>query len=109
MPHLRFRSIAKDVVQKMSAEIQQPLAQLISTAEDNFTFEWISSEFFSSQKQIQSYPFVEVLWFPRNSEIAQKVAEYLTDEIKKQTSCEDVVIVFMDLNPKMYFENGKAF
>ena len=109
MPHLRFRSISKEVVQKISSEINQPLAEMISTAEDNFTFEWISSEFYFNQKLTESYPFVEILWFPRSQEVAEKVSQYLTEVLKKQSVAEDVVVVFINLDPKMYFENGKSF
>ena len=109
MPHLRFRSVTKEVVEKLSSEINQPLAEMISTSADNFTFEWIASEFYFNQKPIVSYPFVEVLWFPRSQEVAQKVSQYLTEVLKKQTAAEDVVVVFINLDPKMYFENGKSF
>ena len=109
MPHLRFRSIKKEVLAQISSEIIQPLAQLISTSEDNFTFEWVHSEFYYHQKQISSYPFIEIFWFPRSEGVAKAVSEYLTEVLRKYTGAEDVVVVFLDLNPKMYFENGKSF
>lgn len=108
MPHIRFRSVQADTVKKISEQATE-LARLIQTSADNFTFELISTQFFEAGKDVRSYPFVEVLWFPRSQELKQKTAEFLTELIKKAEGPEDVCVVFMEINKENYFENGKSF
>ncbi len=109
MPHLRFRSVDKSVVQKMSVELPVVLANAMQTSADNFTFEFVETSFFENGKQISSYPFVEVLWFARNQEIQDRSAKMITDAVKQESSAADVVVVFVELSKNCYYENGEHF
>lgn len=108
MPHLRFRSVHTDTVRIISAQAQE-LARVVQTSADNFTFELISTQFFEAGTDIRSYPFVEVLWFPRTQELKQKTADFLTEQIKKAEGAVDVCVVFTEIQKDDYFENGKSF
>ncbi len=109
MPHLRFRSIDKSVVQKMSVELPVVLANAMQTSVDNFTFEFVETIFFENSKEIASYPFVEVLWFARSQEIQDLSAKMITDAVKQESSAADVVVVFVELSKNCYYENGEHF
>lgn len=109
MPHLRFRALDEAHVQALSDSLISPLAKAMSTTEDNFTFELIGSRFFYKKKAIESYPFVEVLWFSRGKEVQQKAAMIITDHVKVVSKAADVVVVFRALPEADYYENGKPF
>lgn len=109
MPHLRFRAITTEQTQKLSQDLLPELAQVIGTAEDNFTFEQVPTEYFFGGKKIQSYPFVEVSWFARSQDIQDKTAAFITEKVKAITNVEDVIVVFQELEKTSYYENSKHF
>lgn len=109
MPHLRFRALDEQQVKTLSDTLVAPLAKAMNTTEDNFTFEHIGTRFFYRGEEIQSYPFVEVLWFARSKEIQRKAAAIITDQVKAAAEAPDVVVVFQALPEADYFENGKHF
>ncbi|MEK2644500.1 DUF1904 domain-containing protein [Bdellovibrio sp. BCCA] len=109
MPHIRMRAVKKDHVRQLSQNLAPELAQVMSTAEDNFTFECIATEFFFQGQATVSYPFVEVLWFARSQEVQDSSARIITDKVKALTGAEDVVVVFQVLEKSSYYENGQHF
>lgn len=108
MPHLRFRSLTSAMVEQLSKDLPQPLAQCMGTTVDNFTFELIATQFFENGHGVTSYPFVEVLWFQRSQEVQDTAAQLITEAIKKSVA-NDVVVVFIDLAKQNYYENAKHF
>jgi hypothetical protein len=58
---------------------------------------------------ISSYPFIEVLWFARSSEIQDHSAKIITEAVKQVTASTDVVVVFFELAKNSYYENGAHF
>lgn len=109
MPHLRFRSVSHEVVQKASAQLPKLLSEIMSTDVENFSFEKIETQFFKDGNVVDSYPFVEVLWFSRNQEVKNQSAKCITDMINKEIGPVDIVVVFIDLNRESYYENGQHF
>ncbi|MFS4460331.1 DUF1904 domain-containing protein [Bdellovibrio sp. HCB2-146] len=109
MPHIRFRALKEDQVCHLSSELSPLLAAAIQTSEDNFTFEHVATQFFTQGKIVESYPFVEVLWFARAQEIQDQCAKIITDKVKSIANAEDVVVVFSVLDKSAYYENGKHF
>lgn len=109
MPHIRFRSLTEDQVRQLSLELSPVLASAIQTSEDNFTFELVSTRFFVQGKVVESYPFVEVLWFARSQNIQDQCARLISEKVKATSSAEDVVVVFTVLEKSAYYENGKHF
>lgn len=109
MPHIRIRAMTQEQVATLSQKVVKNLAKLIETGEDNFTFELIDTRYFQNGQAVKSYPFVEVFWFARSKEIQDRTAAYLTEQIKSLTPKEDVAVVFRELKPSAYYENGKHF
>lgn len=109
MPHIRFRSVKNEHVQQLSGVLVKELAQAMNTSEDNFTVESIATQFFQNGKEINSYPFVEVLCFPRPQEVQDVSARIITEKVKGLTQAEDVIVVFNLLSKTAYYENGTHF
>ncbi|QDK38423.1 DUF1904 family protein [Bdellovibrio sp. NC01] len=108
MPHIRLRAVSTEVAKKVS-QTAPDLAVAANTAVDNFTFELVATQFFTDGQPTESYPFVEVLLFPRPAEVKQKMTDIITNTIKAHGSYEDVIVLFQELNKDFYFENGKHF
>jgi hypothetical protein len=112
MPHIRFRAVKEDHVEKLSALLCKDLAKAMETSEDNFTFELVATQFFAQGKKVESYPFVEVLWFARSQEIQNLSAKIITEKVKAieaLAAYEDVIVVFQALPKTSYYENGEHF
>jgi len=108
MPHIRVRGAKDTTVAQISSQANS-LAELIGTSSDNFTFESVQTKFFESGSQTSGYPFVEVLWFARSDVVKQKVADFVTEVFRSSEPGSDVAVVFVELKPESYFENGKHF
>jgi hypothetical protein len=109
MPHLRFREIPTSLIEKLSETLPAPLAKVMQTSEDNFTFELIPTQFFSSGKNSPGNPFVEVLWFKRTQDIQDRSATIITESLRKVYPTADITLVFIELHPHCYYENGQHF
>jgi len=109
MPHLRLRGLQPALVQKLSETLADELATILETAPDNFTVEYVPSQFFAKGLPHEGYPFVEVLWFERAQAVKKKVAERITDCVRSLSKAPDVAVVFRNLPRDSYFENGKHF
>lgn len=109
MPHIRVRGMTAPQVQELSAQLADELAVIINTTVDNFTFEQIASSFFANGRPDGGYPFIEVLWFERPTDVRQKTADHLTARVKRIVPNADVVVTFQTLDRGCYFENGRPF
>lgn len=109
MPHVRMRSIKESDAAILSDSMVKDLAAIIQTSEDNFTFELVATKFFNKGTEVTSYPFIEVLWFERPQAIQDQCAKFITDKVKDLTRENDVVVVFLTLDKKSYYENGQHF
>lgn len=109
MPHIRCRALTMEQVEKLSATLPKMLAPVIQTPEDNFTVERIETLFFQGGQTTQSFPFVEVHWFPRTQEVQNETALHITKEVRRITGAEDIVVVFQKLEKSAYYENGQHF
>lgn len=108
MPHVRMRGLAEEIVIQISNQAEE-LAKIVGTDAANFTFESIHTSFYEKGRLVDSTPFVEVLWFPRDQEKKNSVAQLITNLINKTYKFEYVTVVFFDLDPNNYFENGSHF
>lgn len=109
VPHIRIRSVSEKNVQALSKKLPKDLAKAMETTEDNFSFELISTKYFSNGKAKKSYPYIEVHWFERTQEIKQRSANIITDLVRSLTKAEDIAVVFTPIQKSDYFENGKSF
>jgi hypothetical protein len=109
MPHLRFRALKPEHVEKLSVTLATDLAKAASAPEDHFTFEFVPTQFYVKGLSSESDPFIEVLWFPRTPEIQDRCARIITDQIKALGPYENVIVVFHELSKPHYYENGTHF
>lgn len=109
MPHIRVRAVDSKQVAELSKTLVPYLAKTIQTDIDNFTVESIGTSFFVGGKEVSSYPFIEVLWFPRSQDIQDAAAKVITDQVRALTQAQDVIVIFTALDRAAYYENGNHF
>jgi phenylpyruvate tautomerase PptA (4-oxalocrotonate tautomerase family) len=109
MPHLRFRGVEAQTVQKLSASLPGTLASMIKSDEANFSFELIGTQFFSKGIAFPGEPFVEVWWFARSQEAQDQVALVITEAVRLLQPNGDIVVVFHPMPKDSYYENGSHF
>ncbi|AGH95262.1 DUF1904 family protein [Pseudobdellovibrio exovorus] len=112
MPHIRIRSLSDSAVQDLSASLPTELAKILNTPEDNFTIEKIATTFYRHGKSLpdgEGDPMIEFLWFDRGSEIRDAAAKKVTDLVRQHTTSEYIAVVFANLPPDHYYENGVKF
>ncbi len=109
MPHIRFRAVQSEHIQELSKVLCKDLAQAMNTSEDNFTIENVATQFYAQGNVVESYPFVEVLLFSRPQAVQDQCALIITNHLKKLGQYEDVVVIFVPLAQKDYYENGQHF
>lgn len=139
MPHLVFRGVKEGELKKVSASLVNRLGLVLEVPEDHFTLEVSNSSFinFHSSSHNPTPVIVDVFWFPRREGLAKRVTDVImgtfkpsrdfvsgsdrlaTLPLKETPACDvaarganaigDVVVIFHELNPSFYFENGKSF
>lgn len=109
MPHLKIRGIKKELIIENSKEIIDNLTEIIGCDRSWFTLEYQDTEYIFDGKIVNGYTFIEIYWFARNTEIKKKVADFLTNFIKKINDNNDVCIIFFPLSEENYCDNGTFF
>ncbi len=84
MPHLRFRAVEAHIVESLVPTLLNELSSLLSTARNAFTFELINTQYFAEG---EIYPMVEVLWFGREQQTQDQVAQVITDSDASVARC----------------------
>lgn len=112
MPHIRTRNLTEANVRILSQRLPKELAQMMSTAEDNFTVEKINTVFYRNGQPVpdgEGDPMIEIHWFDRGHEIKAGAAKKTTELVYELTQAQYIAVVFFDLPKTDYFENGKHF
>jgi len=99
MPHLRLRGFYHDAEAPFPA-LLDTLAALAGCPADWFTVEVVATRFITPAS-----PMVEVLWFPREQAVQDRIARAITEAYAK----ESPTIVFFALGKSDYYEDGKNF
>jgi len=81
----------------------------MSTTEDNFTVELISTKFFANGASVEGDPMLEVMWFDRGQETQDVCARELTKLVRPHTKSQYIAVVFSSLARTAYYENGNHF
>lgn len=108
MPQLTFKGIKVEELCNISNELKNNLVKLISCEEKHIRFEYCPTVNVKKGTVIESFPKVEMLWFPREQESRDIVAKYITKEISK-LGYKHIQVTFNELNPNCYYENGEHF
>lgn len=109
MPHIKFRGIEKNKIVENSNEIIDGLTNIIKCHRSWFTLEHQETQYIFDGKFIQGYTFAEIFWFPREKEIKDQVAKYLTNILKQINNNNDTTIIFFPLTGENYYDNGEHF
>ncbi|WP_027308999.1 DUF1904 domain-containing protein [Caloramator sp. ALD01] len=109
MPHLRFKGVEKETVKTISKDLVDNLQEIIGCPRDYFVLEVVNSDFIFDGEEVKMYPFIEVAWFDRGSEVQDKVAKKITEKVKDATGAETVDVVFVKYKENRYYENGEHF
>jgi phenylpyruvate tautomerase PptA (4-oxalocrotonate tautomerase family) len=108
MPHIRVRGMYIYELEQIKKDMLNQLSELMETEKTDFTLEYLDTVFIFDEKQTNRYPYVEVAWFDRGTEIKEEVAKCITDHVKRY-DYEYVTVYFHDLIKENYFENYKHF
>lgn len=107
MPHLRFRAVEAHTVESLVPTLLNKLSSLLSTSRNAFTFELINTQYFAEG---EVYPMVEVLWFGREQQTQDQVAQVITDQMRQLLGADaHVAIVFIPLQRTAYYLDGQHF
>lgn len=109
MPHLRFRGISEGQLTAISSELVDELAEIITSAKDNFTFELVGSTFIYGGQRVTPDPLVEVLWFARSQAVQDRTAEAITRLLRSSGESREIDIAFIALTPSAYYSNGNHY
>jgi hypothetical protein len=113
MPHIRIRGLKQETVASLSRTLLHALASLCGNNETSYSLEWLPSTNYRDGQLVPSTPMVEVLWFPRNKETQQAVEACIRHAIFAETrltqQIEQLIVMFIELEPQAYYRNGQHF
>lgn len=110
MPHIRVRGLPLEDLESVSDTLVETLAELTDTPNSHFTLEYQSSVYLVVGGASPAYPFIEILWFDRGSDVKVKVAQAIDDLIRPLIDAgQDITTLFRDIKGTDYFENGEHF
>lgn len=109
MPHIIIKGAQEEHVKEISETLIPPMAEIIKCPEDHITIEYLPTVFYQNGVAGQgAYPFVSIQWFKRDETTCKQVAELFNAFFIQKKYAENAVI-FTDLIPTYYFENGQHF
>ncbi len=111
MPHLMFKNVNKEEVQKLSLKLTPKLAEIMNCDTDWINFNHSCNEtFVEGNVYTNKCIYVDVKCFDRGDDIKKQVAIYLTEQLKKAyPSATEVIVVFEYYESGKYFENGEMY
>lgn len=108
MPQLRFHSVEVEKVKAVSKPLTEELAAVVGCEREHFVLECLPSFYVWDGQMTEGYPFVEVYCFDRGDEGSDRMAEIITRHLVN-AGCSGVDVVFMPLERRRYYEDGKHF
>ncbi len=108
MPHLIFRNVEEFVVSNISEVLVGELATAFECSESDITFELLHASSYIAGKKVEGDWTVDVKMFERSKTVCDKVCSILTTYLSKNYQ-GDIAIIFHNLEPNLYYENGKSF
>lgn len=109
MPHIIIKGASEAHVSEISETLIKSISEMIKCPVDHFTVEYLPTVFYSNGVKDQgAYPFVNIQWFKRDQAACEQVAK-LFDTFFKQKKYPENAVIFTDLVPEYYFENGEHF
>lgn len=107
MPQLTVRGIPLDTMKKASAPLCRELAGICGCPEDYFTIDCLAVTSLFGGMETATFPFIEVAWFDRGSEVRDRVAEAISRHICDAGGISEVEVAFKVYHEQHYYINGK--
>lgn len=108
MPQVTFKGMRVNQVCDISENLKNKLEEIIKCDRKHIKFNIIDSIEIENGKVVESFPRIEMLWFPRNHDIQDKVAEEITRQIQI-LGYKHVQVTFSIFKPENFYENGKHY
>lgn len=117
MPNIRVNHLEVSEVTQLSRELTHRLSKELECPLDWITFSIgtpSGNTIFSEGNVLKDSVTMFVEWFDRGQEVKDAVARILTEgvyqlERKPTEKLETVTVIFIDIDPKDYYENGIHF
>lgn len=106
MPQLLFRGFKTEEICQISTALIEELADLCKCGTDNFMVEIVHTTSIFNGKVVDSYPFIEVQWFERGTEIRDRFSEIIAKNIQI-LQIPEFEIAYTTYREDSYYVNGK--
>lgn len=108
MPQIKIKGIEKETVKAFSKSMVDDLSSIIDCPRDHLIIECQEVISIFDGEEIPVYPFIELAWFDRGTEVQDKVSDcifkYLSD-----ANIEEAELAFTTFKERNYYYNGKHF
>lgn len=108
MPQVRIKGVSEENVIKMAPEISECIFEITGCPKEHIEIEELEVKAVKGNNLTKPNPFIEIYWFDRGQEQADKVAKSITG-IAKANGIENIDIAFILLSRNLYYENGEHF
>ncbi|UJF34671.1 DUF1904 family protein [Paenibacillus hexagrammi] len=106
MPRITIRGLTVEQICEMSEPLTRKLADICQCGEDNFTYECVNFISIFEGKVTDSYPFIEVAWFERGTEVRNQFAQAVTESVRT-FGYEEIEVAFTTYTQESYYINGQ--
>jgi len=101
MPYIKIVNLNKEQVAAVAKNTLGDIAKTVGIPESRFHF------FHCGDLIPEEYiVLIEILWYPRDKNKMKRVAELISNEVKKQGDY-DVHVIFHELNSDRHYINGE--
>lgn len=105
MPQLTVRGISQQTMVAISKELIQELAIVCDCEPDNFTIDCLNVTSIFGGEIVETYPFIEVAWFERGSEVRHRLVQVLSRYVHL-AGVPEVEVAFKVYREDAYYING---
>lgn len=110
MPHLRFRAVSVDTLQRISAPLMADLCALTGGKPEFVTLECVPSQWVRDGQPEAGFPFVELVWLERPQEMQDAAAALITRHLKGVLGEQTYVVVqVLPIVKSHYYSNGQHY
>lgn len=110
MPHLRFRAVSVDTLQRISTPLLAELCTLTGGKPEFVTLECVDSIRVRDGAIEAGFPFVELVWFERPQELQDAAAALITRHLKAVLGEQTYVVVqVLPIVKSHYYSNGEHY
>jgi len=103
MPTLIFKGVKQSDLQVLAKPLIAQLAEAVECSKDLFTLEWTNPSYYDENGLVESYPIINVNWFPRSKEMQDKVAN-VVGNLFKSHGYTRVKVTFTLMDRAAYYD-----